>query len=1020
MAESPSIASILKQLNPAQLQAVKTIEGPVMVIAGPGTGKTQVLAARIAYILQQTDTNPGSVLALTFTESAAQNMRKRLVSMVGKTGYYVQIHTFHSFCTEIIATHPEYFPIDRESQPLSELERFQLFENLIETLPLKVLKPLNAPYLYLRDLIGAISDLKREGVTVTALKELIQLEKEAYENDKDSLKKTELVKKQKHIAKNEELILVYTAYQQSLLDTRRYDFDDMITLVLQALQEQEELLLENQERFLYFLVDEYQDTNTAQNKIVDLLASFWSDQPNIFVVGDPNQAIYRFQGASLENVLSFTQRYPQAEVITLKQGFRSPQKLYEAAATLIKESHQEDSITSAPPAWLSELSKPLQSTINEEHPVSLLIAPSQTIESVMIVETIQDLIHTGVPAEEIAILYRNNSDATDIVQALDKWGINYNVDGGSNILDEDYICQLLDLLRVIVAIRQGQEAHELYTVLQLSWWNINPVLIMKLARAASKAKLSLFDLMQHGFENFKQYHLVDDVTELEFSVVKKVVDQIIEWGARDATTPLNTWLEQLMNESGYLQWILTQPTKVEMVNGINALFREVQKSVTQATSTHVADFLQMIETLQKHHLQLTLEDLNVTTAAVHVSTVHKAKGREWQYVFLIKCLDGKWGNTRAHNLITLPEGILKQTDVSALERNADDRRLFYVALTRAKKQCIISYPETIVQDNRSKIGMASLFLTEIESYLNTFSSPLLDKIMQSPEESVIRLLQPAPPLNIEEKDKAYFKELVKDFPLSISALNTYLQSPTDFRNQYLLRVPTAQSPQLAFGTAVHLTLERAVKQFMQSDKWLTVEEFIHTFGERLLQEPLDQNDYQARLLRGKEVLPLFYKELIESKVQPLFVERFFGRGATRAILDDITLTGRLDRVDWVDKEQETVKIIDYKTGKPRTLGEIEGTTASAGLTEREAALPEGIRGRYKRQLVFYALLAELDPTFKPRVTNGEFHFVEPDSQSGKIITRSLPIHKNEIEDLKALIKEVMQEIRTLQFLEEYI
>lgn len=1017
MAQAPTLASILKQLNPAQRQAVESIDGPVMVIAGPGTGKTQVLAARIAQILQTTDTNPSSVLALTFTDSAAQNMRQRLVSMIGKTGYYVQIHTFHSFCTEVISSHAEYFPIDRESQPLSELERYQLFEHLIDTLPLKLLRPLNARYLYLRDMIGAISDLKREGIDVERFKELVQAEAQELENNAEEMTKGERAKLEKKVNKNQELIEVYAAYQQNLRETGRYDFDDMITLVMQSFQTEEELLLEYQEKLLYFLVDEYQDTNTAQNKIVDLLTSYWSEQPNIFVVGDPNQAIYRFQGASLENVLSFTQRYPSAQVITLKQGYRSPQEIYDAAATLVQENHQEQALKQQPPKWLDELSQPLTTSNHEPSPLKLLVAPSQTIESVMVAELIQELIKQGVKPEEIAVLYRNNADSVDIVQALEKWGIRYEIEGGSNILEADYICQLLALLRVTVAIREGSAEHQLYEVLQYPWWGINPVLVMRLARAASKAKLSLYELIGQGFETFQKYHPLQDVTALEFEVIKQVVDHLENWGARDAATPLNTWLEQVLQESGFLEWVLKQPTRVEMLNSLNALFREVQKLVSASSTTHVEDFLNMIDTLQEHHLQLTLEDLNVSIDAVHVSTVHKAKGREWEYVFLIKCLDGKWGNTRQRNLLPLPTGILEQTDVSDLERNADDRRLFYVAMTRAKKQCFFSYPETIIQDNRSKAGTGTLFLTEIEQYLQPAQSPLLEAVLKEPDVVVSRLLQPAPVLDLEARDRAYFQTLVKDFALSVSALNTYLQSPLDFMNQYLLKVPAAQTPQLAFGTAVHLALERAVKFFVQEHRWPSEQELVQLFSERLLQEPLSQEDYQQRLLRGKEILPAFYQQMITTTtLEPLYIERFFGRGANRALLNDITLTGRLDRVDWLDKKEKTATVIDYKTGKPRTLGEIEGKTISSGLTEREAALPEGIRGRYKRQLVFYALLAQLDPSFGPSLTRGEFHFVEPDPTSGKIITRSLAIAQQDIEDLKQLIIEVVSEIRALAFL----
>jgi len=264
MSQDLNFLKIYNSLNTAQKQAVDTIEGPVMVVAGPGTGKTQVLTARIAQILQKTDTNPNSILALTFTESAAKNMRERLVKMIGKTGYYVQIATFHSFCKEIIDNHPEAFPIERDSAPLSDLERFELFEDIFNNLVLENIKPLNTPFFYLKDAIKGISNLKREGIQPDNYEKLIKDWRErlvASEPAKSEpgkrikkqpgeLTRTEWEKDLKQLEKNTELCEVYKIYQQRLREAKRYDFDDMIALVVEALQKDETLLREYQENLL--------------------------------------------------------------------------------------------------------------------------------------------------------------------------------------------------------------------------------------------------------------------------------------------------------------------------------------------------------------------------------------------------------------------------------------------------------------------------------------------------------------------------------------------------------------------------------------------------------------------------------------------------------------------------------------------------------------------------------------------------------------------------------------------------
>lgn len=997
-----------KSLNADQKQAVDTIDGPVMVIAGPGTGKTQVLAARIAKILLTTDTNPYSVLALTFTESAAKNMRERLVSLIGKTAYYVQIHTFHSFCTDVINSHPDYFPIDRDSQPISDLEKYDLMQNLIQRLPLEVLKPMNSPYFYLRDLLKDISDLKREGVDPDTFAKIVEAEQTLFDQEKAELKKGELTKREKNLAKAHELLTVYREYQAGLRETLRFDYDDMISFVVQAFSTQEELLLEYQEKLLYFLVDEYQDTNSAQNQVVDLLASFWGDEANVFVVGDPNQAIYRFQGASLENVINFTQRYSLAKVITLKTGYRSPQKIYNTAADLIKENTSAGELAES-------AGKPLKSVKGPGADLLLFAAPSQTLENVYLACKIKTLIEQSVAPEDIAILYRNNADALEITETLDKWNIRYEVDGGNNVLDAEHISQLLSLFKVIDSIRLAQEDGLLYEVMQYDWLKLDLSLIMKAARAASKAKLSVFELIRNGYETFIEHHTTGEVTALDFAALTNFVDKLTEWAARDAQLTFTAWFELVINDSGFLPWVMEQPNKIELLNAVNSLFRQVKSLVLAKRDFQLHDFLTNIETLQEHHLGITIEDLNVKENAVHLSTVHKAKGQEWRYVFIARTIDGKWGNGRPHDMIPLPAGILKHQITEVKDRNEDDRRLFYVALTRAKDQVLISYPETMITDNRSKSTMGSLFLEEIKDHLVADDSPEAKDVINKADEHLAQLLVPETNTHgVSERD--FLANIVKDFKLSVTSLNTYLHQPQLFIPNCLLKVPSAKTPALSFGTAIHASLEYWFKHWQLNSEKASLESLLTSFESSLTKEPLTSDEYKIRLRYGQEVLGNYYEKLVLIEKPPVFVERFFGFGFSQTVLDDISLTGRIDRVDWVDQSLKTVCVIDYKTGKPRTLGEIEGKTQSAELSEREQSLPESIRGGYKRQLLFYKLLTELDRSFLPTVTEAQFVFVEPDKQSGNLITRRVGLPDAEVEQLKDLIREVMGEIRTLKFL----
>lgn len=1025
--KNSNFQKIYQQLNNAQKKAVNTIDGPVMVVAGPGTGKTQILAARIANILRKTDTDPTSILALTFTDSAAKNMRERLLEMIGKTAFYVQISTFHSFCSDIIRAHPEFFPIEKGSEALSTLERYDIFQALIDKTDLEILKPLNAPYFYLKEMIQSISNLKRENINIKQFKKIVKdLEKEVTELDKiyaeesakkqrkKTVKKSALNKKKKQLAKNKELISIYQKYEKELRSKARYDFDDMIALVSKAFNEHEFLLREYQENIHYFLVDEYQDTNNAQNQIVDLLASYWGDQANIFVVGDPNQAIYRFQGASVENTLGFSKRYSAAKVINLAIGYRCPQTIYNAADELIAENK------------LITEHRALKSTKGQGTDIKVFKAPVQTLENIYVAEEIDKLIKQGTNPSEIAILFRHNRDAVELMNTLDKWDIRYEIDSGFDILADETINQLLVLFQVIVDLRTSAENELLFALMQYPWLDLDPLLVMKIARLASKTqgesrsergypgvKTSIIDLINNGYEKLIEKYEVENINALEFSTLTDFIQKLFMWSSLDLTVTFNEYFERILKESGFLAWILKQDTKIELLNSINSLFNQIKALTAKEHQFKLANFLKTIATMREHQLPIKIEDLNIRKNAVHLSTVHKAKGREWEYVFLIHVVDKKWGNNIKRELIPLPENILQNTDLSIKERNEDERRLFYVAITRAKKEVTICYPETIIANSYSRDVTGSIFLEEL-SKLKTISDK---KIINNADKYLAKLVSPAETKKIKIDEKEFFSKIVKNFKLSVTALNTYLRDPKEFVENVLLRVPRAKPIPMAFGTAVHDALENFYKKYQEEGKQISVKELLANFETALKNELLNEEKFKKHLKYGKEILTQYYEEYKDEKVDPVFIERFFGSGFSKTYLDDIPLTGRIDRVDWVDRKKKTVLLIDYKTGNPKTVGQIEGKTMSANLSEREQNLPDSIKGSYKRQLLFYKLLTQLDRSFIPTASHGMFDFIQPHKQTNKLVRRKFELKDSDVDDLKKLIKKVMEEIRELKFLE---
>lgn len=989
--------AILANLNKEQRRAVETLDGPVMVLAGPGTGKTQVLAARIAHILKSTDTPPYAILALTFTESAAANMRERVVSMIGKDGYYVNISTFHSFCADVIRSNPEYFSIDRKSEPLGELEKYDLFQRLIDGQKLRILKPLNQTYFYIDEIISSISQLKREGFMPDDFKKIVV---EEFSDKYMPEKKTAQAKFLSHKQKNEELSLLYQAYFDELQTLKRYDFDDMIALVAEAFRNHEQLLRDYQEVLHYFLVDEYQDTNSAQNAVVELLGSYWEEKANIFVVGDPHQSIFRFQGASVENTLQFAEKYPNAATIRLETVYRCTQIICDAAIDVIKNN----TLTDIPH---------LQSSQTGGELLTIAELPTQTHEIFYVADRIKDLISSGTSPEEIAILYHKNAEVHEVQQVLEKWGIPYEVDGGEDILTAESIQQFLRFLHLIADIKVNREDDTMFEVMSYVWIPVDKTLVMKVARAAGRAKLSLFSLIQSGYAAFQKYHQTNEVTPIEFHQLEDFVQKLVTWSAEDANKPFTEWFEYVLRESGFLEWILSQTAKAEMLININSLYREVKAMNASQHRMKLGTFISAIDTMYEHKLRIFAEDLNVRKGAVHLSTVHKAKGREWEHVFLIHCYDTNWGNVRKYNLIPLPAGLTPFTDLTLKEKNEDERRLFYVALTRAKKSVVLTYPESVMQTNRSKSVVPSMFLEELgENKVNKLSN-IID--VETSNAYLEQLIIPKTP-HIIISDRDFFARLVENFKLSSTALNTYLRDPKEFMENSILRVPRAKSASMAFGTAMHKALEHFI-QLKSTGNSPTFEILAPIFEEALKNEILTETSYEDRLAHGYDVLKNYLAAYTDEKPDVLYVERQFGFGFGKTVLDDIPLSGRLDRIDWLDKEKKTVRVVDYKTGRVKTKNEIEGKTASANLSERELSLPESIRGPYKRQLLFYKLLTELDKTFIPVVEEGMFDFVEADKQSGKLVRHTFTLRDEDVKDLKEIIREVMKEIRELKFLE---
>lgn len=972
-----------KKLNAEQRQAVDTIDGPVMLVAGPGTGKTQTLALRIANILSKTDTLASSILALTFTESGARAMRSRLASMIGAEAYYVNISTFHAFCIEIIKDYPDAFTLNPSLEPLSDLDKLKIIYQLLDTIPLKLLRPTGAPRLYVKSILGAISDLKREGISVDEFEHLLKVEELFLGSDEGKdLKKVEAGKRMHNLAKNIELNILYRAYESELKKLESFDFEDMISTVVNAFKTNEDLLRACQEKYHYILVDEYQDTNSAQNELLLSLASFWGDEANIFVTGDPDQSIMRFQGASIENQLSFIKVYPRATVITLKQNYRSTQTILDVADSLI--SHNNLRISDVVPS----VDPHLVSQIGEGKKVHLATLSGSTAETIFIAEDIKSKIKNGVSPSDIAVIYHTNKESTIIADTLIKYGLDYTVQGGANILADPTVRNFLKILGVIYKMRDSDDDEDLFTILHYDIFHIDPLDVLKISRLAGVKRLNLFDVLSKP-------SLLDSLDLTTRSEIDSAIAALASWQALDAETTFSEFFEKVLNESGYLTWVLDQSDSHHRLARLNTLFDEVKRMNRSDHRLDLKGFIENLRIMEDNNLRLEESTYGASRDAITLTTAHKSKGLEWEHVYIYKAIDKGWGNNKKPEKITLPEGVLKNVKLSDKEKNEDERRLFYVASTRAKSELTITHANSYSSYGNSREAIPTMFISELgDANLDHVD---VDLIEAEAHKHIETMLTDNHIVDYSAAETAFLQDIADNYKLSATSLNSYLFCAYKFKLDKLLRVPHAKKSHLAFGTAIHASFESFYKKF-QADGLVPTKDFLLSEFDRALDSAIiTKTDLAIFKVKGVEVLSSYYDFHASSFALPLATEK-----NVSARIGDIEISGKLDRLDWASRQDKTVRVVDYKTGSAKTMGEIEGTTKNSD-------------GDLQRQLEFYKLLIDSDPSLNYKFGEAMLDFVEEPKDKGKDGKRSILVNDEQVTRLRETIIEAMTNIRALNF-----
>jgi len=911
--------NLYKKLNLAQREAVDAIEGPVMVVAGPGTGKTQVLAMRVGNILRRTDTAPESILALSFTEAAAHNLRSRLVSLIGPTAYRVRISTFHGFCNEVIERFASYFPRIIGATNANIIDKIDILERIIEKNKLSKLKPFASPYHYVRDIENRISKLKRENIDPDKLEQLITGERE------------------KDVERNHEFLLIYRAYERQLRERKLYDYDDMIMEVLRQMRSEPDLLASLQEEIQFVLADEHQDANTGQNELLTLLMSFHKN-PNIFVVGDEWQAIFRFQGASLENFAGFRCTYPEARVVILTHNYRSVPSVIRAASKLANDKH------------LLATKKEMMG--KENNSVRLAAFDTTEAEMYFLRKDIEGLIANGVDPGEIAVLYRDNKDVLPIVRVFEKSNLPFLIESDQDILEDVDIRKLIAILRAIEHIIDSTLfAHALHA----DFLNVPSSDIYKFIREGKRSSS-----VQSLASSFQKWH--------KFSRNKGLIELF----------------EIIARESGFLSHLVGLPDSVTKLEKLSSLFEELKTLTENHRHYGLSDFIRYLDLLETHNVLLKRDTRPGHSVGVHLSTAHRSKGQEYDYVYIIGTVDGHFGGRKIHDKISF-------SFLDGEKDEEEERRLFYVALTRARQGVTITYACKRL-DGRE--NLPSRFVAElIPDFIHEIDTKKYEK--ESLRDPLSRYAE-RKNFGPKSSDRKYVQELFDNQGLSVTALNNYLRCPWQYFYVNLLRIPTAVLPHQMYGTAVHASL-RDLFDILKVGKKIDKMKYLNIFENALRHQPLSEHEFEIALTRGKKALGGYYdtyKKTWPTDVLTEFAIKGVEVGATK-------LTGKLDKLE-LGEDGRSVSVVDYKTGKPKSRNEIEGKTKNSD-------------GDIKRQLVFYKLLLSRFANGRYKMITGEIDFVEP-NERGYYKKEKFEIAPEEIKKLESTIERVGHEIASLSFL----
>jgi len=875
----------LSKLNNEQKEAVVHEKGPLLIVAGAGTGKTTVITQRIVNLIEKDLARPEEILAVTFTEKAASEMEERVDRLL-QYGYIdLWISTFHSFCERVLRDHALDIGLSPSFKLLNPTAGWLLARQNLDRFDLKYYKALGNPVKFIQALIFHFSHCKDQ-----------EIYPEEYLAYADKLKTRDDAPESEEIERIKEVANAYHVYQQILLENNSLDFGDLINYCLKLFKKRPLILKKYQERFKYILVDEFQDTNWSQYELIKILSA---PNNNLTVCADDDQAIYRWRGASFSNIVQFKNDFPESKQVSLINNYRSSQNILDKSYSFISQNNPDRL------EYINKIDKKLVANIKEEGIVQHIHAKNLDQEVGETLKKILEILKRDKESNysDFAILVRANDHAVPFIKALERANLPYQFLASRGLYAKPVI---LDVISYFKLLDNYHEGSAVYRILNLPFLEISDADISNITQYSHKKTKSLFETLQ-------ELPLIHGILPKTQENVSFILGLIKKHGQLAREKGVSEILVSFLEDSGYLKHLVDKADKdgIDLLNQFYKKVKSFEESVLDPTLKNFVEQMDLeLESGEEGKLEFDPEQ---GPDMIKVMTIHGAKGLEFKYVFLVNMVDKRFPTIERKDPIELPEELIKDIQPKGDAHLQEERRICYVAMTRAKKELYFTSAEDYGGQRKKKI---SRFLSEMgyktSEIKDNNENPLLAE-----------KLKPSERLN-KKVETHYLPE-----HFSYSQLAAFQKCPLQYKFGFILKVPTRGKAVFSFGKTMHNTLHEFLKETNtkveqkdlfgfkeETDKNNLYNELIKIYEKNWIDEWYESKKQKEEYYRkGKEILKEVYDSF--SKNPPNILKT----GNQLALempfnlkIGSYTFFGVIDRIDQL---KDGIEIIDYKTGQAK-------------------------------------------------------------------------------------------------------